>query len=85
MPSLREWFPDLAAIDVNEPTITTFADVEAYMARLAPEYGTHRDVPRLAAEDHTSIDPLAELRMMRPDAHIVVVDADRRDRGEGGR
>lgn len=73
---LAEQFPDLAAVDVYAPKITDEADVVAYIASLAAEYGTHRDVAPLPPEDHTVIDPLSELRMMRPDAPIIVVNGE---------
>lgn len=38
-------------------------------------FGEHREVRPLAAEDHTSIDPIAEMRMLKPDAQILVIEA----------
>lgn len=70
-PLLRDLFPDLAAIDVNGATITSEAECVAWLASLEPMYGTHRDVPRLPREDHTEIDPIAEIKMKRPDLPII--------------
>lgn len=73
-PSLREQFPDLAALDVYEPEISNEADVVAYLASLPGD--SERDVAPLAPEDHTVIDPLAEIKMMRPDMPILAIGAD---------
>ena len=70
--------PDLAAIVPPE----TFGDGDADSAKEAVDrwldaqvaiYGETREVAPLAAEDHTRIDPFAELRMIKPDAEIVTV------------
>ena len=70
--------PDLAAIVPPE----TFGDgtkdsaeeaVNRWLAEQVAIYGETREVAPLAAEDHTAIDPLAELRMMKPDAEIIAV------------
>lgn len=73
-PFLREQFPDLAAIDAESPTITSEAECVAWLASLEPEYGTHRDVPRLPHADHTHIDPLTEIKLRRPDVEIIVIE-----------
>lgn len=44
-PFLEETFPDLAAIDIADVPISSQADVDALMARLAVDHGTHRDAP----------------------------------------
>lgn len=72
-PSLREQFPDLAAIDMSGVKITSEAECVTWLASLEPEYGTHRDVEPLADGDHTHIDPIAEIKMIRPDAPIVAL------------
>lgn len=74
-PFLRDVFPDLAAIDVNAATITCEAECATWLASLEPTYGTHRDVPRLPADEHTAINPIAELKLHHPDVPIVIVDA----------
>lgn len=79
-PFLRETFPDLAAIDVAGAGVKDEATLTAWLTSLEPEYGTHRDVPRLPEIDHTDIDPLAELRMLQPDASIVIVHAPEEER-----
>lgn len=73
-PFLRKAFPDLAAIDMSAVSITSEAECIAWLASLEPEFGTHRNVPRLPREDHTDIDPIAELKMMRPDAPVIALD-----------
>jgi len=47
--------------------------VDRWLAGQVAVYGETRDVAPLAAGDHTSIDPLEELRMMRPDDGIIAV------------
>lgn len=37
-------------------------------------YGMWHDVEPMAAEDHTRIDPLTEMRMLRPDMDVVAVE-----------
>jgi hypothetical protein len=70
-PFLREQFQDLASIDASGVTLTCEAEVITWLASLEPAYGTHRDVPRLDRIDHTEIDPVAEIKMIRPDVIIV--------------
>lgn len=80
---LRERFPDLAVIEAPDWSLTPgweTLDNESKQARITEwlddvgtRVGRTREVPRLPAEDHTRIDPLAELRMLRPDLPIIVV------------
>lgn len=62
--------PDLV-IDV--PTITCEAEAITFLASLYPTLGEFRPVNPLPLGEHTYIDPIAELRMMRPDAQIIEV------------
>lgn len=87
---LREQFPDLAAVEI--PVWTEIpgwsamggeekrTSIEAWLTDLGTKVGPTRDVPRLPAEDHTHIDPLTELQMLRPDAPVIVVNATPEDR-----
>jgi hypothetical protein len=78
-PILRERYPDLAAI-VMPDDFTGEAAVLAWLAQQVTIHGETRPVVPLDAADHTSIDPITELRMMRPDAEIIpVVTEDRRE------
>jgi hypothetical protein len=70
--------PDLAAITVPEE----FGDgsegsarraVDAWLAEQVAVYGETREVEPLHP-DHTHIDPLTEMRMIKPDAEIIVVE-----------
>lgn len=70
-PSLLEQHPDLLEIvvpdDLDENNWITWLDgVEA-------KYGESRPVERLPKEDHTVIDPIAEIKMMRPDLLVIAV------------
>jgi len=76
-PSLREQFPDLAAIEIpdwsafsaNEVRAAVFAWVDEQIA----QHGETREVRALDPDDHTRIDPITELSMLRPDAEVIVV------------
>lgn len=71
-PSLRAQFPELAATEVPSG-LKSEAAVLAYLKSLEAEFGTHRDVAPMDALDHTSIDPIAEIKMLRPDAKIIEI------------
>jgi hypothetical protein len=81
---LREQFPDLASIEVpvwiDTPGWGGMDNdqkrgvIEAWLIRLGDVIGHTREVPRLPEQDHTHIDPLAELRMIRPDAPIITIE-----------
>ncbi len=68
---LRAHHPDLAAIEVPDFPGGDMESVKRFYARWLAEqvtiYGETREVTPLAAEDHTRIDPITELRAMRPD------------------
>ncbi|MFE7744461.1 hypothetical protein [Nocardia sp. NPDC057455] len=74
-PALGEQFPELAAVEVPEG-LNSEDEVLDWLAGLAQQHGETRQVAPLPKEDHTSIDPITELRMMRPDMQIVPVIAD---------
>jgi hypothetical protein len=64
--------PDLAAITPPE-NFGGKETVDRWLAEQVAAYGETREVTPLAADEHSSIDPLAELRMMKPDAEIITV------------
>jgi hypothetical protein len=66
--NLREQHPDLAAIVVPDGL-----DSREKVAPLIEQYGETREVLPLPASDHTTIGPLTELAMMRPDGGVLVV------------
>lgn len=66
--------PDLAAVEVPED-LGGKEDVDRWLAGQVAVYGETRPVAPLAAADHTRIDPITEMRMMKPDAEIIVVKA----------
>jgi hypothetical protein len=74
-PALRAQFPDLAGITVPEFTGGA-PEVFAWLDSVEAAHGKTREVTTLPDVDHTYIDPLAELRMMRPDLPIIVIDGD---------
>jgi hypothetical protein len=73
--SLRDQFPDLAAIEI--PTFTSKdreAEVKVWITNIANRYGATRDVEPLGRTEHTSIGPIEEMRMMRPDMPIIAIE-----------
>jgi hypothetical protein len=71
-PALREQFPDLAAVDVPKG-LNSEEKVLFWLGGLEAEYGTRREVAPLPRQDHTSIDPIAEAKMMNPEMRIIGV------------
>lgn len=69
--------PDLA--DVKAPPEWEHGDVaretvEAWLAEQVARFGETREVAPMVAEDHTSVDPVAELESMMPGRVVVVED-----------
>lgn len=73
-PSLREQFPDLAAIVAPDDFGGSAERVAAWLADQVAVHGETREVAPLAPEDHTRMDPLAEIRAMAPQAEIIAVE-----------
>lgn len=80
-PALREQHPDLMAVTIPDfdfpPGATKderAAIVLGWLAEVVAEYGETREVEPLSKGDHTVIDPIAELKMIRPDVPIITVD-----------
>jgi hypothetical protein len=71
-PDLQCQHPDLA--DVIVPEFTSRDEGMAWIAEQVARFGETREVAPLAAGDHTAIDPIAELKMIRPDMPIVKVE-----------
>ncbi len=74
-PHLLAQHPDLADVPVPDE-FDSKEHVEAWLAEQARRFGEYRDVAPLASEDHTRIDPLAELQMMRPGMPVIGVALD---------
>jgi hypothetical protein len=64
--------PDLAAIEPPED-FGGKEGVDRWLAAQVALYGETREVAPLAGGEHFRIDPITELRQMRPDAEIVAV------------
>lgn len=80
-PFLRAQHPDLTAVEIPRfefaPDATRDeceAVVMAWLDTVVAEYGETREVEPLPPGEHTSIDPIAELKMMRPDAPVITVN-----------
>ena len=71
-PTLRAWYSELCSVEF--PPISSWDDCDAFLQTLYPKFGTHVPVPKLADIEHTVIDPIAELKMLRPDAQIIAVE-----------
>lgn len=69
-PELLCQHPDLAAVAVPE---LEPEQVLGWLAEQVAVFGEYRSVRPLATDDHTRIDPISELRMMRPDAPIIPI------------
>lgn len=65
--------PQLADVEVPE-SFTGKEQVFAWLDEQVAIYGEQLPVVPLDPGDHTSIDPITELRMMRPDAEIIAVE-----------
>lgn len=71
-PALLAQHPDLG--DIKVPEFRDEAHVWLWLAQQTERFGDTRDVQVLSAGDHTVIDPLDELRMIRPDMEIIVIE-----------
>lgn len=76
-PFLAVQHPDLAAVVVPDD-LAGEGPVHAWLATVVEQHGATREVQPLEQGDHTHIDPIAELRMMRPDLPIIAVKDDPR-------
>lgn len=74
-PALRAQHPDLTSEPIPD-WINSEETCHRFLESLYPKYGETVTVERLNPVDHTDIDPLDELRMIRPDAKIIVVGRD---------
>ncbi|MET8648467.1 DUF7736 domain-containing protein [Nocardia aurea] len=69
--SLREQFPDLAALDVPSG-LDSEEKVLFWLGAQESEHGTRRMVAKLALDEHASIDPDAELSMLQAKARAAM-------------
>lgn len=69
---LSEQHPALAAVEVPGG-LDSWEKVHAYLETLYPTFGEFVAVARLDPADHTSIDPLTEIQMIRPGTPVIVV------------
>jgi len=72
-PSLREQFPDLAAI-VPPDDLSGEDAVRAWVTVQVQAHGETREVAPLTAGEHTHINPVTELRKMAPQAEVITVE-----------
>lgn len=75
-PALLAQHPQLADVRVPDwPSEGVKEAVYAWLDEQEDRFGKTLPVTPLATEDHTRIDPISELKMMRPDMPIIVVEA----------
>jgi len=74
-PSLCDQHPDLAAV-VVPADLSGEGPVKAWVAEQVAVYGETRPVAPLSPADHTSIDPIAEIKMIRPYMPIIGIEVD---------
>jgi hypothetical protein len=79
-PALRERFPEMLAEPI--PDIKSKEDAEAWLESLYPKYGEWVEVNALEPADHTSIDPIAEIKMINPNAVIIPIQANSPEEGQ---
>jgi hypothetical protein len=72
-PLLKAQHPDLSEIVVPD-SINSEETLLFWLAEVTEVYGVTRPVAKLRPEDHTSIDPIAEIKMMRPDMPIIGIE-----------
>lgn len=72
-PHLKAQHPDLNEIVVPD-SVNSEESLLFWLAEQTERYGVTRPVRRLPAADHTQIDPLAEIAMMRPDLPIISIE-----------
>lgn len=77
-PFLRAQHPELAAVRVPEGT-DAWDKVEAFLRPLRETLGATVAVRPLPPAEHTSIDPIDELSMMRPDVPIIAIAVEKED------
>jgi hypothetical protein len=71
-PEVLRQHPDLA--DVQVPTeFDGEQHVWTWLAEQVDQFGETRELSPLPVDEHAVIDPITELRMMRPDAPIITV------------
>ena len=74
--NLRRQHPGLAAVEVPGG-MSSEAEVLAFLSGLYGEFGEYVDVAPLAdRRDHTSIDPIAEVRMINPSVTVIGLDGE---------
>lgn len=75
-PELRRQHPELSAVEVPDD-LDSYDAIGEFLVPLYREFGAYVEVQPLSPEDHTSIDPISELKMLRPDAEIIVIGEDK--------
>lgn len=73
-PALFAQHPPLADIEVPDEFADGEKAVYDWLSQQEAIYGVTLPVKPLAAENHTSIDPIQELKMMRPDMPVIIVE-----------
>lgn len=82
-PALSAQHPQLVGVDLPDGLLDGLVEQEARSAAIyrwlgeqEQRFGRELPITALTSDDHTGIDPIAELRMLRPDIEPLVVDLD---------
>lgn len=77
-PALIEQFPGIDDVRVPDGT-DSWEKAAAFLATISGRFGERLDVAPIGGADHTSIDPINELRMKAPGVEIIAVGEDEAD------
>src|SRR5690554_3531119 len=69
-PFLKAQHPELGAVVVPD-TINSMESALAFLETLYPKFGQFVSVEKIPEQEHTQIDPIAEIKMIRPDLPII--------------
>lgn len=72
-PLLSEQLPFLREIDLQPRRAEMKTNWQGILDELVVRYGAYHTVYPLGADDHEIIDPIEELKRMRPDAEVHII------------
>jgi hypothetical protein len=73
-PYLAKQFPQLSKIDLSKVGEGFKQSWESWLADQVKEHGEYHDVRTMPMDDHDQIDPITELKQMRPDIEIIQIE-----------
>ena len=72
-PFLLAQYPQLSSVIV--PQMSTVEELDNFLATLYNEHGITKSVAPIPTGSHARISPLTELKMLRPDVPVILVEA----------